>query len=120
MKIYRVEFPHPDGGFIGPYNCDTSGHPQKEELDAFIWRMAAAHSWGRSDRHPPLWGPSGCSIAVRSMQDLFSWFGGYLPGLLKFGARIGVYEVEPEDIVEEDPLQLAFIRDRARDVTPSS
>lgn len=52
------------------------------------------------------------------MKDLFRWFGGFLPPLLRHGARIGVYEVGEEYIEEEDEYQVAFVRAHAKDVTP--
>ncbi|MEV2279305.1 hypothetical protein AB0I72_27380 [Nocardiopsis sp. NPDC049922] len=118
MKVYRVEFPHRNGGYVGPYNChrDFDGD-MSDELNDLLYELGQAHSWWRSNRHPALHGPDGCSIAVRSMRDLFSWFGGFLPKLLRHGARIGVYEVDKAYVLEEDEYQLAYLREFAKDVT---
>jgi len=120
MKVYRLEFPHGQGGYVGPYNvhhCYVAR--MTRELDSLLGKLHLYHSPYVSDRHPPIHVPDGHSVAVRSMQDLYRWFGGFLPKLLKEGARVGVYEVDEEYIVEEDEYQLAFIREFAKDVTPS-
>jgi hypothetical protein len=117
MKVYRVEFPHFQGGYIGPYNYHWGTNDIPDPLREILHEMGQAHSWWESDRHPALHGPDGCSIAVRSMRDLFSWFGGYLPKLIKYGARIGIYEVEKQWIANEDEYQVAYYRKYAKDMT---
>ena len=82
--VYRIE--RPDDG-IGPYN-----HIGEELSD----RLASAHAWDL-ERHPAI----GLDLDYRmepgdrcgfaNMRQLFSWFGGWLPILLRNGYRIVVY-----------------------------
>lgn len=86
-------------------------------MGELLAEMDYVHGCETYSEHPAILIPDGCSVGVRSMTDLFKWFGGFLPLLLKHGARIGVYEVSEEHISVEDKYQVAFVRARAKDVT---
>jgi hypothetical protein len=101
-KVYRVE--NREG--IGPYADDNYG--------STVVRMRADHNDGRPIHvkvHPSpfvslsvLMGtePTTAKCAFDSMQALFRWFGGWLPGLLKEGYRIAAFDSDvkygPDDV----------------------
>lgn len=78
--FYRVENDHHEG----PY--------QGAQYDDFRSRMDDAHSYG--DRIHPTPKRGGYVIkwnevcAFRNMQQLFAWFGGWLPGLIHEGYHV--------------------------------
>jgi hypothetical protein len=88
-KVYRVEDPaRLDGPYSNGYGSATL-------------RMRADHNNGPAQLHPSPYVSMQVSMsrqtfdtkcAFNSMQALFSWFGGWLPGLLKEGFRVAVVE----------------------------
>jgi hypothetical protein len=105
MKVYRLELPcHSDRfdrSWIGPYQFSHVADPAR----GVSYDMAVAHDFDtpwRPARCFRLWETEGtedyyCGCA--SMQDLFAWFGGYLPQLMQLGGRIVVLDVPDERLV---------------------
>jgi hypothetical protein len=89
MKVYRVEDPaRLDGPYSNGYGSATL-------------RMRTDHNNGPAQLHPSpfvsmkvsmMSQPSETKCAFDSMQSLFRWFGGWLPGLLKEGFVIASVE----------------------------
>lgn len=104
MKVYRVEYP--DG--IGPYHPPDNPERWPGRM-ALSFDLTDAHSYGRGG-HPVAQIPYGMGYrcAFRSMRDLFRWFGGWLPLILKLGAKVKTYDVPSDGIVYEDSHQVAF------------
>ena len=77
--LYRVE----NSSGNGPYN--------DPDLGDLRYRVNNAHAQSGTHRPPQLsgfWMHSGEKCAFRSMQDLFAWFGGWLPLLTREGYRV--------------------------------
>jgi hypothetical protein len=124
MKVYRLEMPCSSAKYkrqwIGPYQY--SHLPEPAKFVAFD--MACTHDWDtpwRPARCFRLWETKGTDnyfCGCRSMQDLFAWFGGYLPQLMQLGGRIVVLDVPDERMVSfltepGERVQVVF------DMTPS-
>jgi hypothetical protein len=97
--LYRVE----NDNHVGPYQ-DSDRTPIQR-------RMSDAHSY--SVFHPaPMsngyWMRRAEKCAFNSMQDLFSWFGGYLPGLVASGYHV----VKVSGVVNyDDGYQVVYLPD---------
>lgn len=103
MKVYRVEIPTEKGGWCGPYQPWDG---KTGTLRTIANSMGIAHGLGSMREPASVYDDyifsmvdchyfSGCP----SMRDLFAWFGGWLPILMRNGARIIVLNVPDERIV---------------------
>lgn len=88
MKVYRVENP----GLVGPY---SAGYEET------TLAMRRDHNNGPMELHPSpavsmhvsmMSEPTSYKCAFNSMQALFKWFGGWLPGLIREGFHVSVVE----------------------------
>jgi hypothetical protein len=106
MKVYRVEY---DDG-VGPYQTELANIWEEYGRCRLSFALTSAHD--NPDTHPVAQIPWGVNqlCGFRSMQDLFRWFGGWLPLLIRCGARVAVYSIEPSSITYEDKHQIAFER----------
>lgn len=100
MKVYRVE--HVQSG-KGPYNhewleSDRIGraHSLKSDHPAAMWDVPASLN---------LYPDFKCGFI--NMNDLFRWFGGWLPMLLKNEFRVAVHDV-PEGKIHRGQCQVIF------------
>jgi hypothetical protein len=105
--IYRVEHPV---SLIGPYNYDGDN---REELMG-MYDAHTSDSYHLSpylDMSHPVLQHELCGF--RTMRQLFTWFGGWLPVLIRNGFKVAVYH--DVKVTAESSKQLVFVNPR---VTP--
>ena len=109
--VYRVE----DPSLIGPYSGSYAGNTTV--------RMRDDHNNGPASLHPSPYTswqirmgtqPLETRCAFDSMQSLFRWFGGWLPGMIREGFHISAIDDVQVTAGPDDVGQVLFIDKRKR------
>ena len=87
MRVYRVEDKHGNGPYRNKYKMDS---PLQVRMNArhCDWNTHPSELLDFDKGHTP-----GERFAFDSMQKLVTWFGPYLPGLIREGYKVRVYSV---------------------------
>lgn len=95
MKIYRVEHYYTRKG---PYHARWSG---RDTLNVAHWSTLNIHP------RPPRKLRTGYRWGFVSMQDMFRWFGGWMPVMMRNGFEVRIYDVPEAEVILLDG-QAAF------------